>query len=94
MNGTTALSENGTDKSQYFNGIHQQTSDAAKERPYTIQESPLGQPRPIRIVAVGAGASGLNLARQIDLHMENVDYVIYEKNSEVGGTWFENKYVD
>lgn len=94
MNGTTALPANGMNKSQTSNSIHQQTNNTAKDHPYTITESPLGQPRPIRIVAVGAGASGLNLARQIDMHMENVDYVIYEKNSEVGGTWFENRYVE
>ncbi len=54
-------------------------------------ETPLGQPRHIRVVGIGAGASGINLARQINLQMQNVEYVIYEKNAEVGGTWFENR---
>ena len=42
---------------------------------------------------VGAGASGINTARHMGMHMENFDLVIYEKNMDVGGTWFENKYV-
>ncbi|KAH0835350.1 putative sterigmatocystin biosynthesis monooxygenase stcW [Fonsecaea pedrosoi] len=60
--------------------------------PYTIQETRLGEPRELRIITVGAGASGLNLAYQINKHMRNVNHVVYEKNPEVGGTWYENKY--
>ncbi|KIW30173.1 uncharacterized protein PV07_05935 [Cladophialophora immunda] len=59
---------------------------------YDITEQPLGTPRKLRIVTIGAGASGLNLAHQIEQHMENVEHVIYEKNADVGGTWFENRY--
>lgn len=60
--------------------------------PYLVQEKPLGEPRPIRVIAIGAGASGLNLARQIDQYMTNVDLTIYEKSDDVGGTWYENRY--
>ena len=59
---------------------------------YTVTEQPLGTPRQLRVVTIGAGAAGLNFARHVELQMENVDLVIYEKNADVGGTWFENKY--
>ncbi|KAF3804193.1 putative sterigmatocystin biosynthesis monooxygenase stcW [Colletotrichum gloeosporioides] len=59
---------------------------------YVVTESPLGTARKLRVLMVGAGASGLNLARHMDLHMENFELRIYEKNSDVGGTWFENRY--
>ncbi|KAF5004440.1 hypothetical protein FDECE_9078 [Fusarium decemcellulare] len=59
---------------------------------YTVTEAPLGTARSIRVLMVGAGASGLNLARHMDLHMENFELSIYEKNADVGGTWFENRY--
>lgn len=59
---------------------------------YIVEEKPLGTPRPLRVIAVGAGASGLNFARQVELHMTNVDLTIYEKNPDVGGTWYENRY--
>lgn len=58
---------------------------------YIVTESPLGTARKLRVLMVGAGASGLNLARHMDLHMENFELTIYEKNSDVGGTWFENR---
>lgn len=60
--------------------------------PYVVPDKRLGEPRHLRVIAIGAGASGLNLARQIDQHMNNVDLTIYEKNPEVGGTWYENRY--
>lgn len=58
---------------------------------YQVTEEPLGHPRPIRVVVVGAGASGLNIARHMELHMKNYELAIYEKNADVGGTWFENR---
>lgn len=60
--------------------------------PYQVNEKPLGEPRHLRVITIGAGAAGLNLARQVDKHMKNVDHVIYEKSPDVGGTWFENRY--
>lgn len=58
---------------------------------YVVTEAPLGTPRRLRVLMAGAGASGLNLARHMDLHMENFELAIYEKNADVGGTWFENR---
>ena len=77
--GSIAATENGIDD------IHQ-SSNA-----YVIPEKRLGDARQIRIITIGAGASGLNLARQLELHMQNIEHIIYEKNADVGGTWLENK---
>jgi hypothetical protein len=59
---------------------------------YTVSEDPIGTIRPIRIIGIGAGASGINLAYQVKNHMKKTDVVIYEKNPSVGGTWYENRY--
>lgn len=58
---------------------------------YEVTEKPLGEPRKLRVITIGAGASGLNMARQIESHMKNVEHIVYEKNEDVGGTWFENR---
>lgn len=60
--------------------------------PYEITEAPLGGPRKLRVITIGAGAAGLNFAYQLNRHMQNISHVVYEKNSEVGGTWYENRY--
>ncbi|GAB1310989.1 Sterigmatocystin biosynthesis monooxygenase stcW [Madurella fahalii] len=60
--------------------------------PYTFEEQALGTARHVRIVGIGAGASGLNMIRTLRLNLSNYDIVVYEKNADVGGTWFENRY--
>lgn len=43
-----------------------------------------------KVVIVGAGMSGILAA--IRLKEAGLDFVIYEKNTDVGGTWLENVY--
>jgi len=60
-----------------------------------IMEEPALTRRRLRLVCVGAGYSGLTLAHKVqhEKKLEDViDLQIYEKNDEVGGTWFENTY--
>lgn len=60
--------------------------------PYTVKDEPIGTLRRVRIVTIGAGVSGINMIRTLRLHTRNFEHVVYEKNSEIGGTWFENRY--
>ena len=60
-----------------------------------IKEEPALTRKKLRMVCIGAGYSGLTLAHKIqhEYKLEDlVDLQIYDKNSEVGGTWFENTY--
>ncbi|GLY97217.1 cyclohexanone monooxygenase [Actinoplanes sp. NBRC 103695] len=42
------------------------------------------------VVVIGAGMGGLNAGAQ--LAHTGIPFIILEKNSEVGGTWYENRY--
>jgi 4-hydroxyacetophenone monooxygenase len=42
------------------------------------------------VVIVGAGASGLALAA--NLNALGIPFIVLEKNQQVGGTWYENRY--
>lgn len=53
---------------------------------------PIHQERHVKIICVGAGASGLLLAYKLQKHFQNFTLQIYEKNSDISGTWYENKY--
>jgi cation diffusion facilitator CzcD-associated flavoprotein CzcO len=44
------------------------------------------------VLTIGAGYSGIQLAYQIQKYTRNVELVIYEKNTNIGGTWLENRY--
>lgn len=47
-------------------------------------------PETYRVVVIGAGVAGLCAA--IRLQGAGIPYVLIEKNAEVGGTWYENRY--
>ncbi|PHH72691.1 hypothetical protein CDD80_4376 [Ophiocordyceps camponoti-rufipedis] len=49
-------------------------------------------PRPLRIIVIGAGISGIQFARDVSTRLTNVELCIYDKNKEEGGTWAENRY--
>lgn len=61
-----------------------------------IREEHLYAPtRKIKMVCVGAGYAGLMMAYLVkydDRYKDIVDLTIYEKNTDIGGTWFENRY--
>lgn len=59
---------------------------------YRITEKPLFTRRPIKLICVGAGAGGLQVAYKAERLLRDVEVVIYEKNDDIGGTWLENRY--
>jgi NADPH-dependent glutamate synthase beta subunit-like oxidoreductase len=60
--------------------------------PSGVEEHDLGYARPMRVVCIGAGASGLDIAYKIDRHLKSFSLQIYDKNPVLGGTWYENMY--
>ncbi|CAK7219658.1 hypothetical protein SBRCBS47491_003921 [Sporothrix bragantina] len=48
--------------------------------------------RPMKVIVIGAGISGILAAIRFPRRIPNLDLVVYDKNPEVGGTWYENKY--
>ncbi|ETS84424.1 sterigmatocystin biosynthesis monooxygenase stcW [Pestalotiopsis fici W106-1] len=48
--------------------------------------------RPLRVIMIGAGVSGIMMGYKMQKECPDVDFKIYEKNETIGGTWFENRY--
>jgi cation diffusion facilitator CzcD-associated flavoprotein CzcO len=67
-------------------------SNGEERSRYVIKEEPIGTLRRIKIVTIGAGVSGINIIRTLRLHTSNFEHVVYEKNPDIGGTWYENRY--
>lgn len=71
-------------------------------RPSTIDPSPYLHPliseraiddaRALKVIYVGAGISGITAAILFPRYVPNIELAIYDKNPELGGTWFENRY--
>jgi 4-hydroxyacetophenone monooxygenase len=54
------------------------------------QREAFNVPAGFRVIVIGAGVAGLCAA--IRLQAAGVPYLVVEKNAEVGGTWYENRY--
>lgn len=48
------------------------------------------RPEDFKVLVIGAGLTGIAAATK--LREAGYDYVVIEKNADVGGTWFENRY--
>lgn len=61
---------------------------------YKYPERYLGEGRPFRIIMVGAGLSGIGATKlyQDIFPDRDVEFIIYEKNPDITGTWLENRY--
>ena len=57
-----------------------------------ISERSVDEPRPLKVIYIGAGVSGIVAAIKFPEYVPNVEIAVYEKNADVGGTWFENRY--
>ena len=49
---------------------------------------PIFEPkRKLKVICVGAGASGLLVAYKLQRHFDTFELNVYEKNEDVSGTW-------
>lgn len=71
--------------------LRAQLSSAERNAAQRLQ-NPIHAERHVRIITVGAGASGLLMAYKLQKHFNNYSLVCYEKNPAVSGTWYENRY--
>lgn len=56
------------------------------------REDAIHHERHVKVICIGAGASGLCLAYKLQRSFSNYSLTIYEKNPDVSGTWYENRY--
>lgn len=57
-----------------------------------ILEQLYGSHKKMRIAVLGAGVSGLNFFKFAEERLKNVEIICYDKNPDIGGTWYENRY--
>ncbi|RYP56741.1 hypothetical protein DL769_009867 [Monosporascus sp. CRB-8-3] len=57
-----------------------------------LPENAIYNERFVKVICVGAGASGLCLAYKLKRSFRNYSLTLYDKNPAVSGTWYENRY--
>lgn len=55
------------------------------------RDAPVDYTRPIKVICIGAGMSGILCGIRFPQKIPNLDLTIYDKNDEVGGVWYENR---
>lgn len=93
-NGTTHVNPNGNETHRaHVNGsVYAGRNGSTQEDDLPRLKHPIHAERHMRIACVGAGASGLLLAYKLQRSFDNFELVLYEKNDDISGTWYENKY--
>src|ERR1700761_1980896 len=61
---------------------------------WQLHDQPVENQRPIKVIVIGAGYSGIYLGIRLPEKLRNCELVIYEKNAGVGGTWCVNHIVE
>ncbi|KAF2460341.1 hypothetical protein BDY21DRAFT_280493 [Lineolata rhizophorae] len=59
---------------------------------YSLHDAPVENCRPIKVIVIGAGYSGIYCGIRLPERIRNLDLTIYDKNEGFGGTWWENRY--
>lgn len=69
-----------------------QASDTNQDETTFDYGNPIHTERHIRVIVVGTGPSGLLFAYKLQRSFTNFSLTLYDKNPEISGTWFENRY--
>ncbi|KAH0432695.1 4-hydroxyacetophenone monooxygenase [Colletotrichum camelliae] len=59
---------------------------------FVIEEHPIDEYEPIRAIVVGGGISGIIASILLPAKVPNLELVVYERNSDIGGVWHTNIY--
>ncbi|CAK9780558.1 FAD/NAD(P)-binding domain-containing protein [Cutaneotrichosporon oleaginosum] len=61
--------------------------------PKIVREGhPIRDCRPYKVIFIGAGLLGIHFAARIQQYGPGIEAVVYERNPDVGGTWYNNTY--
>lgn len=70
-----------------------QPETAAPEAPkHLLEDRSIDDNRPLRVLVIGAGISGILSCIRFRQRIQNLEICVYDKNEDIGGTWFENRY--
>ncbi|OJJ04826.1 hypothetical protein ASPVEDRAFT_31261 [Aspergillus versicolor CBS 583.65] len=71
------------------NGVAAKTGEP---EPWIVEERSIDASRPMRVVVIGSGISGIISSIRLRQRIGKLDLQVYEKNADIGGTWLENRY--
>lgn len=86
LNTKEAHSSSHVENAAIPNGVPQ--TNGVKTAPsWQLHDTPVENQRPMKVIVIGAGYSGVYCGIRIPERLRNTELVIYEKNAGIGGTW-------
>ena len=70
--------------------IPNSTSNTGVSNKYITLSQWHSKPSELRVICVGVGVAGLLMVYKMKKLFTNYEFVCYEKNPHIGGTWYEN----
>lgn len=70
----------------------QENTAGPPQKKFELLQQWHSQPRKLRIIHVGAGATGLCAAYKMERQLTDYELVCYDENDDVGGTWLKSRY--
>ncbi|KAG4431237.1 hypothetical protein IFR05_013278 [Cadophora sp. M221] len=61
-------------------------------RTFELEDHPVDTPSKIRVAVIGAGLAGITAGVLLPVKVPGIELQIFDKNADVGGTWYENIY--
>ncbi|KAF9872441.1 4-hydroxyacetophenone monooxygenase [Colletotrichum karsti] len=71
---------------------HPQPQENGPSEKFELLQQWHSQPRKLRVIHVGAGATGLCAAFKMERQLTEYELVCYDENDDVGGTWLKSRY--
>ncbi|RSL84918.1 hypothetical protein CEP51_003643 [Fusarium floridanum] len=62
------------------------------EVPFTLKDVPVENQRPMKVIIIGAGFSGIYTSIRISQRLRNIQLQVYEQNDGLAGVWWLNRY--
>ncbi|KAH6676226.1 hypothetical protein B0J14DRAFT_350711 [Halenospora varia] len=59
---------------------------------FEFEDHPIDVTPPLKVAVIGAGLSGITAGVLLPAKVPGIALTIFEKNGDVGGTWYENTY--
>ncbi|KAG6881926.1 hypothetical protein C0993_012452, partial [Termitomyces sp. T159_Od127] len=81
----------------HTDGVHSANGTNPKEAyiadsAYKLPNFSIDEARPIKVVVIGAGFSGITAGIRFRQRVKNIDLTVYDSQAGVGGTWHANRY--
>jgi hypothetical protein len=64
--------------------------DFDENNPNDLTRRAVDNLRPMKVIVLGTGMSGIIAGTFFPREIENLELVIYDKNEDLGGTWYES----